>query len=298
MDSVTESPGAGTAVPTATPESVFGAPKSEPAIKASESVKQQTPNTPPATREGKTGTPPAVPAQQPQAPAPTTVAMTEEQLATLAQKMAASVQPRQTQPEAPATLTPEQQAEFDRSFNVVRVTPEIFQSIMGYAPENAAQLKSLESFAHGIVKQAAAMTMYQVQQLAQEREGRLTERLSPVLQHHQQQQATAVENKLYELHPDLKDFGGLVAEVAAAEHARGTRFKSTDEAINFVANKARTLLGNRAISGTTQSTTTQGNTSSKPSMPTTSVGGRSGASSSPQPALGPKAVFGDLDGSR
>jgi len=275
------------------PEAVFGGSAPTPAPSVVPTTESQ--ETPAPEGQG------ATPAAQPQTPATNPpVAMTEEQLAKLAQTIAASHKPApQTQPDTNRPLTPEEQAQFDREFNVVRVTPETFTSILGFAPENPQQLKALENFAHGIVRQAAAMTMFQVQQMAQERQKALEGRLAPVLQTHQEQAAASLEQKFFTKHPDLKDFGALIQEVALAEKARGTQFKSPEEAIDFVANKARALLGNRASSGTTQtSTATNGKQPTKPSMPTTSVGGRSGSSGSPQPASGPKAVFGDLDGSR
>lgn len=289
---VTEAPAAGGGAAPSGPESVFGTP-------AAPSIETPTPASTPATPAAATPepTPAAVPASTAQ---PAGVTMTEEQLASLAAKMAAGIAPQApAAPQTPQQMTPEQQAQFDKEFNVVRVTPELFQSILGFAPENPAQLKAFENFAHGIVRQAAAMTMFQVQQMAKEREGALTQRLSPVLQHHQEQQAAKLETDFFTAHPDLKDFGGLVAEVAAAEKARGTTFKSPKEAIDYVANKARTLLGKGATpGGTTPSTTVTKPTVTKPSMPTVSTGGRSGSQSSPQPASGPKAVFGDLDGTR
>jgi hypothetical protein len=226
--------------------------------------------------------------------------MSDAQLQKLASTLVEGIRPAQVQqPQPLQPLTPEQQAQFDKEFAVVRVTPELFQGILGFAPENPQQLKALETFAHGIVRQASAMTMFKVQQLAQEREGALTERLSPVMQAHQAAQAKQVEETFFGKYPDLKDFGPLVAEVALAEKARGTKFESPEKALESVASKARALLGNRAPSGsTTQST--QGKQPTRPSMPSVSTGGRSGGSpqSSQQPASGPKAVFGDLDGGR
>lgn len=277
------------------PKAVFGG-GSEPSV----------PKTPPTSERPPSQTPPSEPVPEPSEPTPTpsastapsTVAMTDEQLAQLAKKLTEGVRPSTpTTPEPPRQLTPEEQKQFDREFNVVRVNPELFQSILGFAPENESQLKALENFAHSIVRQAAAMTLYKVNEMVNEREGMLRERLTPIMQEHQVAQSRKIEETFFAKHPDLKDFSPLVTEVAKAVKAEGRTFKSHAEAIDFVANRARTLLGNRAPnSGTAQSTTQK--PPQKPSMPTTSIGGRSGSNSSPRPESGPRAVFGDLDGSR
>ena len=297
LDPATETPAAGGSeakVSAGSPEAVFGDGKPAPAI-VETSIETSKPASQPAETQ-------PVKVEAPAATQPSTVAMTDAQLTQLAQTMVAGMKPAAQpalQPDPNRPLTAEEQQQFDKEFNVVRVTPQLFQSIMGFAPENAEQLKHLENFAHGIVRQAAAMTMFRVQQFAQEREGKLTERLSPVLRSHQEAQGKQIEDAFYAKNADLVDWKDLVNEVALAEKARGTQFKSPQEAADFVANKARTLLGNRASSGTTQTSTTQRtNTTQKPSMPTTSVGGRSGSGGSPQPASGPRAVFGDLDGNR
>lgn len=280
-----------------------GAASAAPATDGPQSVfapmaKEESTETAASAEPATSPTPPAAAAATPAA-APSPVAMSDEQLTKLAQSIANGVKPvtpaTQEQPNRP--LTPEEQAQFDKEFNVVRVTPQLFQSIMGFAPESAEQLKAFENFAHGIVRQASAMTMFQVQQMAEQRQAALEGRLGPVLQQHAQAQAKAIETEFFTSHPDLKGFDGLLQEVAIAAKAQGMKFKSPQEAATYVANKARTLLGKSATSGTTQTSTQTGKTQSKPSMPTTSVGGRSGSSGSPQPASGPKAVFGDLDGS-
>jgi hypothetical protein len=291
MEAATETPaaggtstGGGDKVPTGGPQAVFGEGGGTPAPAAT-----------PATQTG--GSPTEVAATPTPTPSPS-VGMTEEQLQRLATSLATSVRP---QAPAPTTedpnrpMTPEERAQFEREFHVVKVTPQLFQQILGFAPESEAQIQAFEQFAQSIVRQANAMTMFQVQRMAEQREQQMRGHLDPIVQSHRQAQAKQLEDTFFTSHPDLKDFGGLIQEVALAEKARGTQFKSQKDMIDFVANKARTLLGNRAPSGSTQVSTTSGTSNAKPSMPTTSVGGRSGSSGSPQPASGPKAVFGDLD---
>jgi hypothetical protein len=242
--------------------------------------------------------------QQTQAPVNgSTVAMTDAQLAQLAQTLARSVAPVQQtqqgqQQVRPQDMSPEQRAEFERQFHVVRVTPEMFTQIMGYAPEKPEQVTALENFAHSVMRMAAATTLYEVDRRMQEREGKVREQFDPMMKSFQQQRAEAIQNKLFTAHPDLKDFGPLVGEIAKAAKADGISFNTEDEVITFVANKARSLLGTTTPAGSTQGQQSQ--TQGRQTMPTTSMGGRPGGARSPQttPATSPKGVFGDLDGSR
>lgn len=233
----------------------------------------------------------AAPAQQ----ASSSVTMSEDQLAALAAKMVGAIPQQQVQAQPQQqTWTPEQQSEFDRTFNVVRVTPETFQAIMGFAPENAAQVKALETLMHNVVKQANAMTSYQIRQEMQHRENAMRERLSPVENFYLQQQHTALENEFFAAAPDLKDFAPLVIEVLSAAKANGVRFETKAKAIEYAATRVRGYLSKASPGG--QTTSRQGSQTVKKAMPTTSMGGRTGSQngSQPQPS-GPQSVFGDLD---
>lgn len=271
------------------PKAVFGdlSPSKEPAIVAKPAAPAK-PTT--SVVEPATPTPPA---------APNSLSLTDQQLATLADKLTAG---RAAPVAAPSIddnrpLTPQEQSDFDKQFHVMRVTPEMFTKIMGFAPENADQLKQLEAFGHGLVRQASAMTMYQVQRLAEDRQRALEGRLSPILSQHQAAVAAKTEESFFAHAPDLKGFDSLIVEITAAEKARGTKFKTEAEAIQFVANKARSLL-KLGAPGTSQPAN-GGQPQRKVSMPPVSMGGRLGGSTgSPQPTSGPKAVFGDLDGAR
>lgn len=232
--------------------------------------------------------------------APVGTTMTDEQLTKLANTLAAGVRAptgmTQEQKEERREMTPEERVQFDKQFQVVRVTPEMFKGIMGYAAETPEQLKALENFAHSIMRMSASTTLYETNRLMQQREEAVRAEFGPIREAHIQQTNARMETELFAAHPDLKDFAPLLVEISKAAKADGIKFKTPAEAYNFVANKARTLLGKSAPASSTQGRETA---TRKPAMPTTSMGGRSASpSSSPQTAAsGPKAVFGDLDGS-
>lgn len=290
----------------ASPQDVFGdapAPRTqvqptEPTPARSGITTPVQPTAPAQPRQPTQPTQPVEPEQPTEPVAPTGTTMTDEQLTRLAQTLTAGMQRTApvapTQPEAPRQMTPEEQADFDRRFEVVRVSPDMFKGIMGFAPETPDQVKNLENFAHSIMRMSARTTLFEVQRQIKEREDAVRAEFSPIRENFQQQQNARLETDLFEANPDLADFKPLILEITLAEKARGTKFKSNQEVINFVANKARTLLGKSAPASSTQVSGQP--VTKKPAMPTTSMGGRSASQSSPQKAAsGPKAVFGDLD---
>jgi len=226
---------------------------------------------------------------------PGNVTMTNEQLTQLAAQMVKGM-PQMQAPTAvqqqPQQITPEQQAEFDRQFNVVRVTPERFQAIMGFAPASPEQMKALETILHDVARMSNAMTNYQVQQTIQQREQAAMGRIAPIETYFRQQQAAAIESEFYKGNPDLKDFGDLCGEVAASMNARGERFPDQATAIKTLATRVRDLL--TKARGGTPPPKGQGAVARK-AMPTTSMGGRTGTGGSQTPVSGPQAVFGDMD---
>lgn len=230
-----------------------------------------------------------------QAPQQSTVTMTNEQLASLATQMVRALpqQQVQRQQEQPQAITPEQQAEFDRQFNVVRVTPELFTQIMGVAPQNDAQMKAFEAFAHNIVKQANAMTTYQINQELARREGVLQQRYQPVADYVSTQQANALREGFFKDNPDLKDFENLASEVIKAAKSEGKQFADAKQASTYVATRVREYL-TKARGGLPPPKQQTG--ARKHTMPATSMGGRTGSNNgSQQPVSGPQQVFGDLD---
>lgn len=224
----------------------------------------------------------------------TNVTMTTEQLTSLASQMVRALPqqqaPQQQRQEQP--ITPEQQAEFDRAFNVVRVTPQIFESVMGVAPQNEAQMKALETLLHGVVRQANAMTTYQMNQEMARKEQALQARYQPVVEYVSTQQANALREGFFKEHPDLKDFESLANEVIKSAKSEGRQFPDAKSASTFVATRVREHL-TKARGGQPPPKT---GTSARKTMPTTSMGGRMGSNNgSQQPVSGPQSVFQDLD---
>jgi hypothetical protein len=223
--------------------------------------------------------------------APSSVTMTNEQLSQLAAQMVKSMPQPQRQPEPQQPVTAEQQAEFDRAFNVVRVTPQIMRDAFGIeaTPE---QCKAFEALMHNAVRQANAMTSYQVQQEIARREQAAMGRFQPVMEYVSQQQAAALETNFFSENKDLEDFKPLVQEVTAAAKASNMRFKDRKEAFTYVATRARDLL-NKARGGTPPPRQTSG---ARRTMPAVSTGGRTGSNNGArQPVSGPQVVFGDMD---
>jgi hypothetical protein len=194
-------------------------------------------------------------------------------------------------------MTPQEQADFDRTFNVVHITPEIFQGIMGYAAEKPEQLQALEKLAHGIVRQTMAMATYYFNGRVEDERTKLMESIKPVITDHEQTQLTKTRtesmNAFYTEHPDLKDYATVVQEVIFETKGRGLSFNSLKDANLYVANKARGRLNMSTPSGTPP-----------PSPSTAPVGGgftptltsgRPGSNSSPRPgvAVTPQSIFGN-----
>lgn len=231
---------------------------------------------------------------QPPAQQPSSVTMTNEQLERLATTMVQARGAQQTpQPQQNQPITPEQQAAFDQAFNVVRVTPELYTSIFGVAPQSQEQLKALENVLHNVARMSNAMATYQFQQELQRREQALQGRFQPVADYVNQQQATKLENDFFTHAPDLKDFKGLVGEVIAAAKARGEHYNSPQEAFTKLATRVRDYL-NKARGGTPPPNGQR--VASRKTMPTTSMGGRTASVNGSQGAVsGPQAVFGDMD---
>lgn len=226
--------------------------------------------------------------QQPTQSAPAAPAITAEMIAEAVKTGVAAVQPKP----APAAPTPEEIAQFDRQFNVIRVTPDMYKAILGVAPQSQEQLKALEQALHGSAKQAIAMSQYLANQEIEKRLQAFQQQMSPVQNFVQQQQHQALETEFYSRHADLKDHGALCKELALAAQAQRIPFKSPQEAMDFVANKARSLLGKAAPTGQPVST----RTTQRHSMTPTSLGGNPGSGRSPQPGnsatVSPKDVFG------
>lgn len=226
--------------------------------------------------------------------APSTVNMTHEQLETLATRMV-SAMPRAAQPQAQQQAQPvtaEQQAEFDRQFNVVRVTPEMFRNVFGVdgSPE---QLKAMEGMLHNVARMSNAMVNYQVQQEIQRREQGALARVQPALDYVQRVEAQNLETEFFTKHADIKEFPSLVQEVIGNAKANNVRFADKSKAMDYVATRVRDLL-TKARGGLPPPKQQSG--TRKHTMPAVSTGGRTGSNNgSQQPVSGPQAVFGGMD---
>jgi hypothetical protein len=252
-----------------------------------------------APAKGATSAPAA--ASVASATAPNIIGMSEAQLQQLAAKMVGAIPKQAPVAAAPKVPTPQEQAEFEKHFGIVRLNKENFKSIMGFDAQNPDQIKQLEATLHQASRQATLMANYQTQQLLQEQENRLRaefqQQVGPVIQAHQAAQSAAIEDAFYKGAEDLRDYKELVQSVAHFEMSKGTKFKSIEEANKFVAERVRGLLTKAAPSGNqTSSGPTAQTTQRKFSMPTTSMAGRPGSSSSAaKPASGPQEIFGDKD---
>lgn len=214
---------------------------------------------------------------------------------------------RGVQPPAPAkVLTPEekqqQQTEFDKQFNIVRVTPEMFKSITGYAAQSPEQLKALETTLHAAGKQSIAISNYLFEQRMAQMEKQFSDRFAPIAAERQQAQVRQLEDSFLKANPDLADNQALVKELALATQMQVQqgvlKFSSRDEAFKFVADKARSLLGKAAPSGTTPGSRQSAPTQRRFGMTPTGMGGSPGSGSPQRPGnsgtVSPRDVFGDL----
>lgn len=265
----------------------------------------------PGIAEGASPAPSALPVA-PTPPAPPAITPEMIQQAVQAGAQAAM----RSQPQAPAPQhepTAQEIQEFERQFNVVRLTPERFKQIFGFVPETPEQLKAAEGLMHDTARQAIAMATYQSNQAfelrLQELQQRYDAQLQPLQSAYQVQRIQQVEQEFITTHPDLKDHAALVKEVALATQAQLSQGQlqelrradgSVDRAAatKFVADRARSLLVKAAPAGQPASRIT--GQSQRHSMTPLSSGGAPGQGSPPRSAasgqyISPKDVFGGED---
>lgn len=258
----------------------------------------QIPSTPSGVSEGESGS-----SQQAKAPAQVgtppppvfTPDMIQNAVAQGVKLGADMVRPQQQQ--QPIQITPEQQAEFDKQFNVVRVTPDVFKSVTGYAPESPEQMKALENLLHNTARQAVALSQYAINQSVEKRFNDFNTKLSPIMEQHHAATLQKMENEFIQTYPDLKDYKELVKDVATSVNALRQQgklnFTSRQEAFKFVADRARSLLNTAASTGRNSSQT---QSPRRYTMTPTSVGGSPGSGRPLQSGntgtISPKDVFG------
>lgn len=226
-------------------------------------------------------------------PVPPPAGLTPEQISELAAQTALRVQSQQkltpTTAAAKPPPAPLSDAEFNQRFGVVTVDAKTYTDIFGFAPEKPEQVQALHNFGQGLVKQTMRMAQFLHQQELAKVRSELTGQVAPILQTHQATVEREMRNEFYTVNPDLKEFEALVDEIVdklqTEAKVKGPLFQGTPAeqkaaAFNFVATRARTLLGRSAPSGQAapqQVTSQQQQQVQQPTrrMSTMSMGGQS-----------------------
>lgn len=110
------------------------------------------------------------------------------------------------------------QEEFERAFNVLKLTPEFIAQLRHEDPATA--MKALEQYRDGLVRQAMTMAEYRVQALIKELRDN---DLSPLQTFVSEQQASSFRNDFFKSNPDLEKYEKLVDSVAAKLAQNGLR---------------------------------------------------------------------------
>ena len=216
--------------------------------------------------------------------------MSPEQMAELAAQTAARV--------AQAQLPPQQQQapqytqeDFNKAFNIPTVTPDVFQAITGYPPDKPEQVAALQNFATGIIRAAATISNYQLEQARQ----LVTSQIEPLTAANKAQLDSQLNNEFYSSNAHLKDFDPLVKEVVKSFKAEGRQFATKAELFKNVAERVHTLLGKAVpqINQTHSNGSQPAANGSQRQMTPTAVGGQVSAGfSSATKANDAQVVFG------
>jgi len=231
----------------------------------------------------------AAPVQQPVPQA----GMTPEQIATLAAQTAAQFRQTQQQPAQENQQAQFSEEEFNTYFKVPKVDAARFTAIFGYEPPSAQNVQHLQNFGQDLVRQAVAITQHVLQQEKQN----FQSQLAPVVQQHKQSQDTQLESELFSLHPALKDFKPLLNEISSAAQREGRTFTNKTELFNFLADRAKGLLGTAFPTQQVQQVNTNGsspavNATRRTMTPTMTGGIGSGKPGSASVQNTAKAIFG------
>lgn len=160
-----------------------------------------------------------------------------EKIVTTATKQVAQAAPQQAQPQRQWT-----QEEFNRAFNVFNADEDLVTQVLAGGPK---AVEALNRVVTGVVRQATTMAAYQMQQMRDELEGRIT----PLQAAHQAQNEERLLGRFLDTHNDLKGFEVLIKHVAQGLQANGRRFDTEKAAFDHVANEVRTLVKQFAGSG-------------------------------------------------
>jgi hypothetical protein len=101
------------------------------------------------------------------------------------------------------------QDDFNRTFNVLKFSPELLAQLRHETPEVA--MKALEQIRDGMVRQAMTMAEYRIQQLVKEIRDN---DLAPIQSYVSEQQATGFRNDFFKDYPDLEKYEEIVDAVA------------------------------------------------------------------------------------
>lgn len=270
-------------VPVIKPTIPNGTPNNQPPVGATPAGQ----GTPPANPGSPTGGQPATPTtNQPVAPVQTGQSLDPKVLAReFANELRQQHAEQKERSQAEAPLTDQQ---FNEQFAVVSVTPEDYTSIIGFAPERPEQVVALNGVLQKLNKQSVRMANYMADAKIAELRNEFTSRFSPVLEQTKAQVEERVQNAFFGAYPGFKDYVPLLQEIKEGIVAKGLKFNSAPELIDFVAQKAATLVGKpvdffKGLSGNNsnqQTTQEQQTAGGSRQMTTTSVGGRVGGAGS------------------
>lgn len=193
------------------------------------------------------------------------------------------------QAEQQAAVQQQQQApmseqEFAQRFGIPSVDAAGYEAMFGAAPATPQALQALNNFSAQTIRSAVLMA----EAIVKKELAGITSQISPLTEAHRNQVEERYTQQFYEKYPDLKDEGPLLKEIRDAAKARGMQFNSVDEAFNFAATQARTIIakirgGQPAPANGAQQQpqqTAQRPTQTTRTMTPTSMGGRSGSSGS------------------
>lgn len=224
---------------------------------------------------------------EPAKPVVAPAGLTPEQISELAAQTVLRVQSQQKPTAAPVAAKPAPQplsdAEFNQRFGVVTVDAKTYTDIFGFAPEKPEQVQALHNFGQGLVKQTMRMAQFIHQQELAKVRNELSGQVAPILQTHQATVEREMRSEFYSANPDLQEYDALVQEIVQNVQRSGQKFQGTvaeqkAAAFNFVAARARTLLGRSAPSGQAapqQVTSQQQVQQPQRRMSTMSMGGQS-----------------------
>lgn len=215
------------------------------------------------------------------------IVMTPEMLAQITAQRQQSAQP---QPQPQPQLS---EADFVRHFNIFQANDQVYESILGVKPDRPEQVKALDDALQGVARQAVTIARFEMANKVKE----LQAQLQPINKSLQQQKETEYATRFYAQNTDLKDYEPMLREIVDAARARNMKFASDQEAMKYVADTARRLLGKTvpvpgqapgSVSNPAQTIQAPGARQMTP----VSMGGRSGQGGATPPKSTAERIFG------